>query len=76
MSNPGAVYRICAEIFDALGEPENTQAVLEIAHQALLDYAANINVPAWRQSLLENVPDHRAIMEMWERARLRRTRAD
>jgi len=29
--------------------------------------ADKINVPAWRQSFLENVPDNRAIMEMWER---------
>ena len=67
MSNPGKVYRTCAETFDALGEDENARAVIESGHQALMDVAEKINVPAWRQSFLENVPDHRAIMEMWER---------
>jgi tetratricopeptide (TPR) repeat protein len=67
MSHPGMVYRTCAEVFDALGEAEKVQAVLESGHQALMEVAETINVPAWRQSLLENVPDHRAIMEMWER---------
>jgi tetratricopeptide (TPR) repeat protein len=67
MSNPGTVYRACAETFDALGEDENTRMVIQSAHQALMDVADKINVPAWRQSFLENVPDHRAIMEMWER---------
>jgi tetratricopeptide (TPR) repeat protein len=64
---PGAVYRICAETFDALGEEENVRAVLESAHQALMDVLEKITIPEWRQSFLENVPDHRALMEMWER---------
>jgi len=69
MSRPGMVYRTCAEVFDALGEVENVQAVLESAHQAFMEVADTINVPAWRQSFLENVPDNRAIMEMWERGK-------
>ena len=67
ISRPGMVYRTCAEVFDALGETENLQAVLESAHQAFMDVADTINVPEWRQSFLENVPDNRALMEMWER---------
>jgi tetratricopeptide (TPR) repeat protein len=70
MSNPGTVYRICAETFDALGEAENARAAIKSGHQALMEVADTINVPAWRQSFLENVPDHRAIMEMWERRKL------
>jgi len=67
MSNPNTFFRICAETFDALGDEENLQAVLEIGHQAFMGYVDKINVPAWRQSALENVPDTRAFMEMWER---------
>jgi hypothetical protein len=40
---------------------------LERGHQALMELADTINVPEWRQSFLENVPNHRAIKEMWER---------
>ena len=70
MSNPGWVYHTCAETFDALGEDDNALAVIEFGYKALMDVAQKINVPAWRQSFLENVPDHRAIMEMWERRKL------
>ncbi len=48
----------------------NFCAILESGHQALMDIAATINVPEWRKSYLENVPDNRAIMEMWERREL------
>jgi class 3 adenylate cyclase/tetratricopeptide (TPR) repeat protein len=67
VERPDLVYRSCAETFDALGEAENARAVLESAHHALLEVADTINLPEWRQSFLENQPDHRAIMEMWER---------
>ncbi len=67
MSNPTAVYRICAETFDALGEEENLQEVLEIGYREFMKFADTINVPAWRQSWFENDPNTRAFMEMWER---------
>lgn len=67
MERPGMVYRTCIEVFDALGEAENARAALELGHQALMEVADTINVPEWRQSFLENVPDNRALMEMWER---------
>ena len=68
MGNPGWVYLTCAETFDALGEKEYLQAVLESGHQALMEVANSKTMPAWRQSFLENVPEHRKLMEMWERS--------
>jgi class 3 adenylate cyclase/tetratricopeptide (TPR) repeat protein len=70
MDIPIRAYRSLTETFDSLGEAEISQAVVESGHQALIEVAATINVPEWRQSLLENVPDHRTIMEMWERMKL------
>jgi hypothetical protein len=67
MENLEMVILLCAETFDALGEAENAWAVLESGHQILIDIADTINLPEWRQSFLENQPDHKAIMEMWER---------
>jgi tetratricopeptide (TPR) repeat protein len=67
MNNPGMVYRNCAETFDALGEEESVRAVLKSGHQALMDVIDKISVPAWRQSFLEDVPENRAVIEMWER---------
>ncbi len=66
-NHPGLVYRTCAETFDALGEADLVQVVLENGHRALMEVADKINVPEWRLSFLENVPENRAIMEMWER---------
>jgi len=63
----GYVYRTCAEVFDALGEDEKARTAIENGYQVLMEVADTINVPEWRQSYLENVPDHRALMEMWER---------
>jgi eukaryotic-like serine/threonine-protein kinase len=67
MGDPPKVFLTCVEVFDALGEDENALAVLEGAHQALMEVADKTNVPEWRQSFLENNPDARAILEMWER---------
>jgi hypothetical protein len=61
MGQSGHVYRICAETFAALGDGQNLQAVLEAGNQALMDLAEIINVPAWCQSFLGNVSDHRAL---------------
>jgi tetratricopeptide (TPR) repeat protein len=70
MDKPAPVYRSCAETFEALGDMENFKTVIESAHQLLMEAVDTINVPEWRHSFLENVPDHRAIMEMWERRKL------
>ncbi len=69
LSNPGATYLHCAEVFEALGERENCQAVLDLAHRLFMEMADQIDVPEWRQSFLENIPENRALMEMWERYR-------
>lgn len=65
----GRLYRNLAETFIALGDDAEATEVLEAGHQALMDVAETINVPEWQQSFLQSVPDHRAIVEMWERRR-------
>jgi class 3 adenylate cyclase/tetratricopeptide (TPR) repeat protein len=69
MGYPGKAYLTCAEIFDALGDTDNFQAVLDIGYKALLEVADTKNISEWRQSFLENVPEHRALIEMWERSK-------
>ncbi len=68
--NTARIYRSCAETFDALGDEENLQAVLEAGYKVFMGAADKINVPDWRQSFLENVPDVRTFMEMWERRKI------
>jgi hypothetical protein len=35
-----------------------------------MEFADKINLPAGLQSFLENVPNNRAIIELWERRKL------
>ena len=67
MSGSGWPYLTCAETFDALDDKKNMNAVLEAGHRQLMEMADTIRVPAWRKSFLEDVPENRALMEMWER---------
>jgi class 3 adenylate cyclase/tetratricopeptide (TPR) repeat protein len=67
MGNPGRVYRTCMDTFDALGDEENFQEVLEIGYKEVMRVAEKENMLGRKQSFLENVPDHRAIVEMWVR---------
>lgn len=67
LENPAVDYRACAEVFDALGEPEMVQVILESGYKALIEAADKITVPEWRQSFLENEPENRALIEIWER---------
>jgi hypothetical protein len=67
MGTPGRVYRTCMDTFDALGDEENVQEVLEIGYKELIRVAEKGNNKDQMKSFLENVPDHRAIVEMWER---------
>ncbi len=69
MASPQVVYLYCAEVFDALGETENLREELELGHQAFMDVANSIDIPEWRQSFLENMPETRAFLEMWQRNR-------
>lgn len=65
------IYRTLADVFDALADSERLEEVLQTGNQVLMDVAETINIPEWRQSFLENVPDHRVIVEMWERRKQR-----
>jgi class 3 adenylate cyclase/tetratricopeptide (TPR) repeat protein len=67
MESPIWAYQTCADIFDALGEPEQARAAVEAGYRDLMERAGKIDDPEWRKSFLENVAEHRAIVELWER---------
>jgi class 3 adenylate cyclase/tetratricopeptide (TPR) repeat protein len=67
MENPATAYRTCSEVLEAMGEEQAAREALESGHQALMEKADSIDRPEWRQSFLENVPENRALLEMWER---------
>jgi predicted ATPase len=60
-------YVSCIEIFDAFGETDLAREVAAAGWARLADLAGRIDNPAARQSLLENVPDNRAVVEWCER---------
>ncbi len=64
---PVWAYQTCADGFDALGDAENAQPALDAGYRELMTRADKISNPEWRRSFLENVAEHRAIVEMWER---------
>jgi hypothetical protein len=67
MTFPVWAYQTCADIFDALGEPERSRTAVEAGYRELMTLAEKISDSEWRASFLENVPEHRAIVESWER---------
>jgi hypothetical protein len=67
MANPAIASTHCIEVFEALGETDSAQAALEDAHHELMRLAQTINVPDWRKSFPEAVPENRSLLERWER---------
>ena len=67
MAYPVWAYQTCADIFDALGEPERGHEAVEKGYRELMALAGRISNAEWRTSFLENIPEHRAIIELWER---------
>ena len=60
-------YQTCADLFDALGEGEQARAAVEAGHRELMARAEKISDPEWHNAFLSDVPEHRAIVEMWEK---------
>jgi tetratricopeptide (TPR) repeat protein len=60
-------YQTCADLFDALGEAEQARAAIEAGYRELMNRAEKISDPEWRKALLSDVPEHHAIIEMWEK---------
>lgn len=67
---PVWAYLTCAMIFQAAGQAGQFSAALSAGYQGLMDRAEKISDPEWRKSYLENVPEHRQIVALWEEAGL------
>jgi tetratricopeptide (TPR) repeat protein len=77
MEFPIRAYLTCAEIFDALGTLSTTfeeelrfddmsRAAVAEGYRELMQRAERITNPEWRDSFLDNVPEHRAIIARWQ----------
>jgi len=68
MEFPILDYQTCADVFDKSGDSEKAVMALQAGYQTLMERADRISDPAWRKSFLENVPEHRALVEKWNQA--------
>ncbi len=80
MEFPTRAYLIAADIFDALGpstppasaagsaQDDLARQVIESGYRELIERAEKISDGQWRKSFLENVKEHREMVEMYERS--------
>ena len=64
---PVLAYLSCAQVFDAHGDTEKSHATIEAGYRELIARADKISDAEWRKSFLENVAEHRAMIELYER---------
>jgi tetratricopeptide (TPR) repeat protein len=67
MEFPISAHLTCAQIFESAGDTHKAQAAVDSGYKELLIRAEKISDPNWRKSFLENVPEHRLIIEYQER---------
>jgi class 3 adenylate cyclase/tetratricopeptide (TPR) repeat protein len=66
MEFPIWAYLTCAEIFTAIGDPTKSVQSINEGYNELLERADRISDFNWRDSFLHNVPEHDAILTMWQ----------
>jgi tetratricopeptide (TPR) repeat protein len=66
MELPVLSYLTCAEIFQEDGDTKKYTAATREGYQVLMEMAEKISDPDMRRSYLENVPEHRSMVELWE----------
>ena len=67
MELPILAYLSCADVFREAGEQERSVAATREGYAVLKGMADKISDPDMRRSFLENVPEHRTMVEMWDR---------
>ena len=67
MELPILAYLTCADVFQEVGDGENYAAATHEGYVVLMEMAGKISDPDMRRSFLENVPEHRTMVEMWDR---------
>jgi predicted ATPase/predicted Ser/Thr protein kinase len=67
MELPILSYLTCADTFREVGDTENYATAIHEGYEVLMEMADKISDPEMRRSFLENVPEHRTMVEMWGR---------
>lgn len=63
---PILAYQTCAQVFQSLGDTTKALAAIKAGHDELNTRAEKISELEWRRSFLENVAEHRMIVELSE----------
>jgi tetratricopeptide (TPR) repeat protein len=66
MEFPLRAYLTCAEANAALGENDTARKAIEAGYDELITRAEKISQVEWGRSYLFNVPEHRALIDLWE----------
>ncbi|HTP09901.1 MAG TPA: adenylate/guanylate cyclase domain-containing protein [Anaerolineae bacterium] len=66
MEFPLWAYLTCAEAYTALGENDKARKSIAAGYSELLTRADKISRVEWGRSYLFNVPEHRALIDLWE----------
>jgi class 3 adenylate cyclase/tetratricopeptide (TPR) repeat protein len=64
---PILAYQTCASVFKAVGEDEQSAIAIEEGWNEMMSRADNISDASWRESFIENVPEHRELSALWNR---------
>lgn len=64
---PILAYQTCGQVFNAISDGEPARAAAGAGYRELIAAASKISEDAWRRSFLENVPEHRALITLWQR---------
>jgi class 3 adenylate cyclase/predicted ATPase len=66
MEFPLRAYLTCAESNATLNENDRARKAIEAGYQELIARAEKISRVEWGRSFLFNVPEHRALIDLWE----------
>jgi hypothetical protein len=67
MELPVLSYLTCVDAFREIGDTENCATVAHAGYEVLMEMADKISDQDMRRSFLDNVPEHRTMVEMWDR---------
>jgi class 3 adenylate cyclase/predicted ATPase len=66
MEFPLRAYLTCVECFTALADSAQTRQAIEAGYRELITRLEKISQLEWGRSYLYNVPEHRALIALWE----------
>ncbi|MCK5054994.1 MAG: hypothetical protein KAR65_11975, partial [Anaerolineales bacterium] len=63
MEFPLMAYLACGLVFETCGNERTAKTALKIGYDELMTRAEKISDESWRKSFLENIPEHRRLLE-------------